>query len=253
MPAKRILPCLDIRDGKTVKGTAFENLREVGDPLELAVRYVEEGADELVFLDITAHRDGRPKLYKLISRLAQALSIPFTVGGGVATLEDAQQVLDAGADKVSINSAAVFNPALIDEISRTFGSQALCVAIDSNKSDTGDCVYVKGGTERTAKLTQEWAREATQRGAGEILLTSISHDGNRAGFDIDLVTEISRQLSVPVVASGGAGAKDDFVTLFKTTRASAGLAAGIFHEQVVSIKDVKNALRSNGIEVRIPR
>lgn len=251
MPAKRIVPCLDVRNGVTVKGVSFGALREVGDPVEHALRYIEEGADELVFLDITAHREGKPVLYELIGRLARELTIPFTVGGGISSLKDAQEVLDAGADKISINSAAVTTPDIVDQIATTFGSQALCVAIDSLKTEYGHRVYIRGGTQATPNATLDWAREVYDRGAGEVLLTSIAHDGNRSGFDIELVSDVSQSINIPVIASGGAGSATDFVALFSLTGASAGLAAGIFHDRVTSIGEVKAALRSSCIEVRI--
>lgn len=248
--AKRIIPCLDVKDGRTVKGVNFLNLRDAGDPVELGRRYSQEGADELVFLDITATVDKRKTLVSLVERVAEALSIPFTVGGGVNSVDDIQALLQAGADKISLNSAIVKNPALITEGAKRFGSQCIVAAIDAKKVGDTWKVTVKGGREVTELDAVEWAKEVVTRGAGEILLTSMARDGTKEGFDIDLLRAVSKVVNVPVIASGGAGKIEDFITLFKENVADAALAASIFHFGEVSIKDLKKALSEASIPMR---
>lgn len=249
--AKRIIPCLDVKEGRTVKGVNFLNLRDAGDPVELGRRYSEEGADELIFLDITATLDKRKTLIPLVERIAEAIAIPFTVGGGVNSVEDMQALLQAGADKVSLNSAIVKNPKLITEGAKRFGSQCVVAAIDAKKVGNGWRVTVKGGTEITDLDAVEWAKEVVQRGAGEILLTSMERDGTKIGFDIELLRAVSQVVSVPVIASGGAGKIEDFVTLFKENVADAALAASIFHFGEVTIFDLKKALSEASVSVRL--
>lgn len=249
--AKRIIPCLDVKEGRTVKGVNFVNLRDAGDPVELGRRYCEEGADELVFLDITATIDKRKTLVALVERVAEALSIPFTVGGGVNSVDDIQALLQAGADKVSLNSAIVKNPALITEGAKRFGSQCIVAAIDAKKVGDGWRVTVKGGREVTEKDAVKWAKEVVACGAGEILLTSMARDGTKEGFDIELLRAVSQVVTVPVIASGGAGKIEDFITLFKENVADAALAASILHFGEVSIKDLKKALFEFSIPVRL--
>lgn len=250
MLKKRIIPCLDIRDGRTVKGVMFEDIRDAGDPVELANVYAREGADELVFLDITATVEKRKTLVELVSRVARQIHIPFTVGGGINSLGDALAVVDAGADKVSVNSSAVKNPGLIGEIARRFGSQCVVVAIDTRFDGSAWSVYTHGGRERTSLLTLDWARMAEEEGAGEILLTSMNNDGTRDGFALDITEEISSQRGIPVIASGGAGSPEHFEQLFKETRASAALAASIFHFGDIRIPQLKDYLRKQSIPVR---
>lgn len=251
MLTKRIIPCLDIKDGKTVKGVNFVDIQDVGDPVELGKAYAEQGADELVFLDITATVEGRSTFAELVQRIAQNLNIPFTVGGGVTSVADARRLLDAGADKVSINSAAVRNPQLINELSQAFGDQCVVVAIDT-KFEEGDWwVYLNGGRVRTELKCFEWAVEAQQRGAGEILLTSMNNDGTKAGFALDITAKLAEELSIPVIASGGAGTIDHFVDVFTTGKADAALAASIFHYGEIPVPVLKSALKEKGIAVRI--
>ena len=250
MLAKRIIPCLDIRDGKTVKGINFENVVDVGDPVELGAKYAREGADELVYLDITATHEGRKLFADLVRRIAEHLNIPFTVGGGIDRLEDADQLLSAGADKVSINSSAVRDPGLIDRIAGGFGSQFVVVAIDAHLKDDRWTVYVNGGRIPTEKELFSWAREAQERGAGEILFTSMNHDGTRNGFACDALAELSSMLSIPVIASGGAGEREHFVEVFDRGRADAALAASIFHYNQIPVPDLKEYLKKNHIIVR---
>lgn len=250
MLKKRIIPCLDIKDGKTVKGVNFTGLRDAGDPVELAKRYVAEGADELVFLDITATLEKRKTLTALVTRIAQEINIPFTVGGGINSLEDAKAVIEAGADKVSLNSAAVRNPHLITQIARQFGNQCVVVAIDVKTDADGDYVYVKGGSEKISWKLTDWAQHVEQLGAGEILLTSMNHDGTKNGFALELTDQVSRMVNIPVIASGGAGTMSHFTELFQKTKASAGLAASIFHFGEIAINDLKNKLLNQQIPVR---
>ncbi len=248
---KRIIPCLDIKDGQTVKGVNFVDIQKAGDPLELAKRYVKEGADELVFLDITATVEGRKTFTELVKRISKEINIPFTVGGGIGTVDDARNLLRAGADKVSINSAAVKNPQLIREISTEFGSQFLVVAIDAGLVDNEWKVFVKGGRESTELDVLKWAKKAEKLGAGEILLTSMQHDGTKDGFAIELTRQLTDQLSIPVIASGGAGAKAHFSDVFKQTNATGALAASVFHFGEIAIPELKSYLKSEQLEVRI--
>lgn len=249
--AKRIIPCLDVKDGRTVKGVNFEQLRDAGDPVELGRLYSEQGADELVFLDITATKEKRKTLVELVDRVARTVSIPFTVGGGIGSIEDIRAVLSAGADKVSLNSSIVRNPDLINEASKEFGAQCIVAAIDAKKIDDGWRVTVKGGSELTDRDAVEWAKEVVERGAGEILLTSMERDGTKIGFDIDLLRAVSSVVSVPVIASGGAGSVQDFVELFEAGVADAALAASIFHFREISIPDLKSELLSHSINIRL--
>ena len=250
MLTKRIIPCLDVKDGRTVKGVNFVDLRDAGDPVELARRYAEEGADELVFLDITATLEKRKTLIELVHAVAREVHIPFTVGGGIGTVEDVSALLDAGADKVSINSAAVRNPDVIDEISANFGSQCIVVAIDSRQVGHLDYVHTHGGSKPTAIETIAWAKEVTDRGAGEILLTSMDHDGTKAGFALDLTRRVSEAVTIPVIASGGGGQIPHFEDIFVQGKADAALAASIFHFKEIEIRDLKYALDAKSIPVR---
>lgn len=250
MLKKRIIPCLDIKDGRTVKGVNFINLRDAGDAVELAKRYVEEGADELVFLDITATLEKRKTLIELVTRIAKEISIPFTVGGGINSVEDAGAIIRAGADKISLNTSAVKRPELISEIAKEFGSQCVVLAIDA-KLESGEWkVYTHGGNTATNLVALEWAKQGESLGAGEILLTSMSHDGTKNGFAIELTDLISRSVNIPVIASGGAGSMEDFSEVFIKTNASAALAASIFHFGEISIPSLKDYLRKQNIEVR---
>jgi imidazole glycerol-phosphate synthase subunit HisF len=251
MLTKRIIPCLDIKDGRTVKGVNFENLRDAGDAVELAQLYVEQGADELVFLDITATVEKRKTLASLVKRIAQAINIPFTVGGGISSIEDVRVLLDNGADKVSINSAAVKNPALIDTLSKEFGSQCIVVAIDTNFMDNEWFVYINGGRTPTDKLTFAWLKEVESRGAGEILLTSMAHDGTKNGFACELTAQVSDLVQIPIIASGGAGAMSHFAEVFSSGKADAALAASVFHFREIPIPDLKNYLLNQNILVRV--
>ncbi|MEO5906421.1 MAG: imidazole glycerol phosphate synthase subunit HisF [Saprospiraceae bacterium] len=249
MLKKRIIPCLDIKGGRTVKGVNFVDLRDAGDPIELAKRYVLEGADELVFLDISATIEGRKTLAGLVHQIAREINIPFTVGGGIHTLEDAQLMLKAGADKVSINSAAVQNPRLIQEIAGEFGSQCVVVAIDTKFQNDAWKVYVSGGKIPANLFTLEWVKEAENLGAGEILLTSMNNDGTKRGFALDITHAVSQTVNIPVIASGGAGEKVHFKEVFQQTKASAALAASIFHYGEISIPDLKQYLKNENIPV----
>lgn len=249
--AKRIIPCLDVMDGQTVKGTNFVNLRRVGDPVELGKAYDGQGADELVYLDITASHEGRKTFTEMVRRVAAEISVPFTVGGGVNELADVERLLDAGADKVSVNSAALRNPGLIDEIAGRFGSQVCVVAIDAEEEGEGWTCYMNGGRLRTGRGLFEWAREACDRGAGEILFTSMGHDGARNGYANRALSRLSEELGVPVVASGGAGRKEHFRDAFTEGKCDAALAAGVFHFGEISIPELKAWLKSEGVNVRI--
>ena len=251
MLAKRIIPCLDIKDGKTVKGIRFENIRDVGDPVELGNYYSRAGADELVYLDITASHEKRKTLPALVRKIARNLDIPFTVGGGVGTLDDAGTLLEAGADKISVNSAAVRNPALINDMSDHFGSQFVTLAIDAREQNGRWSVYVNGGRIDTGKDLFEWAREGQERGCGEILFTSMNHDGAKEGYALEALDQLSRSLSIPVIASGGAGNMQHFATLFQQTGVDAALAASVFHYREIDIPEMKHYLKDQGIEVRI--
>ena len=251
MLAKRIIPCLDVKDGRTVKGTNFVNLREAGDPVELGRAYSEQGADELVFLDITASHEGRKTFTDMVARVARELSIPFTVGGGINELADVARMLDAGADKVSVNSAALRNPQLVGDIASHFGSQVCVVAIDARCTDGNWECYLNGGRVPTGRGLFDWAREVADRGAGEILFTSMNHDGVKQGFANDALARLSDELDIPVIASGGAGATQHFADAFTIGRADAALAASVFHFGEIAIPDLKQFLRSQGICVRI--
>ena len=252
MLTKRIIPCLDIRDGRTVKGINFENIRDAGDPVELGAFYAQQGADELVFLDITATNEKRKTLSELVNRIAHRINIPFTVGGGVSSVEDASILLHNGADKVSINTAAFKNPALIKELASEFGSQFVVLAIDTKLEADGNWyVYLNGGRVKTETKCLDWAKQAVDLGAGEILLTSMNHDGTKQGFAIDITQQLSETLSVPIIASGGGGTIEHFVNVFEKGKADAALAASIFHFKEIAIPDLKRYLHDQGIEVRL--
>lgn len=252
MLAKRIIPCLDIKDGQTVKGVNFVNIRSVGDPVELGAEYSRLGADELVFLDITASHEGRKTFKDLVRRIAENISIPFTVGGGIHEIGDVDALLCAGADKVSINSAAIKNPDLISEVAKGFGSQVCTVAIDAKLDESGEWTcYLNGGRVATEKKLFAWAKEAQERGAGEILFTSMNHDGVKQGFANDALRVLSESLSIPVIASGGAGKMEHFKDVFTEGKADAALAASIFHFHEIAIPDLKNYLKKEGIPMRI--
>ena len=250
MLTKRIIPCLDIKDGQTVKGVNFINLRQAGDPVELGARYAREGADELVFLDITATVEKRQTLIALVERIAATLDIPFTVGGGVRSVEDVGMLLAAGADKVAVNSAAVHKPELVDAIAREYGSQCLVLAIDARRTETDWRVFIHGGRTATERDVLAWGREVVARGAGEILLTSMDHDGTKQGFAIELTRRFAEALPVPVIASGGAGTMQHFVDIFTEGKADAALAASLFHFREREIPALKDYLHENNIEVR---
>jgi len=247
MLTKRIIPCLDIKDGRVVKGIKFLNLRDAGDPVECASIYEKQGADELVFLDITASFQKRKILIALVEKVAQHIFMPFTVGGGIKSLAEIRELLNAGADKVSLNTWAVKNPSLVKKAANYFGSQCIVVAIDAK----GRQVYINGGRTPTRLDAIEWAKKVAELGAGEILLTSMDFDGTKKGFDIDLTNRVSQAVNIPVIASGGAGEKEDFYNLFLKTKADAGLAASIFHYGEVSIADIKRYLYKKGIPVRL--
>jgi len=251
MLAKRIIPCLDIKDGQTVKGTNFVNLRQAGDPVELGKAYSEQGADELVYLDITASYEGRKTFTDLVRRIASQISIPFTVGGGIHELKDVDRLLSAGADKVSINSAAIRNPQLIDDIASHFGSQVCVVAIDARNTPYGWKCFLNGGRVETERNLFDWAREANDRGAGEILFTSMDHDGVKTGYANEALATLANELSIPVIASGGAGKKEHFRDAFTQGKADAALAASVFHFGEIPIPELKQYLLNEGINVRI--
>lgn len=252
MLAKRIIPCLDVKDGRTVKGVNFVNLRDAGDPVDFARLYSEQGADELVFLDIAASHEGRKTFVDVVSRVAAAVSIPFTVGGGIHELDDVSRMLDAGADKVSLNSAILRNPKLIDDIAAKFGSQVCVAAIDARCEEDGTwACYLNGGRIRTEYNLFDWAREAQERGAGEILFTSMDHDGVKQGFPNDALARLSDNLSIPVIASGGAGTREHFADAFRLGHADAALAASVFHFGEILIPELKTWLREQGINVRL--
>jgi len=248
--AKRIIPCLDIRDGQTVKGIQFEQIRNVGDPVELAERYVEERADELVFLDIMATHENRKTFADLVRRIAQRINIPFTVGGGISSINDVSVLLNAGADKVSVNSAAFRNPRLITELANEFGSQCIVLAMDVRLQAQGWRVYLNGGRVETEKEALAWALEAENLGAGEILLTSMSHDGTRQGFALELTASISSSVNIPVIASGGAGNMQHFADVFTQGKADAALAASVFHLGEIPVPVLKSFLKTHSIPVR---
>jgi cyclase len=250
MLKKRIIACLDIQDGRTVKGINFVGIRDAGDPVELGKQYAGQGIDELVFLDITATVEKRKALANLVEKIAKHINIPFTVGGGISALEDARVLINAGADKISINSAAVRRPELISEIASEFGSQCVVTAIDAKFADNEWKVYLNGGRTPTELNALEWAKTAEQKGAGEILLTSMNHDGTKNGFALELTDTFSRELNIPVIASGGAGSMEHFSDLFKQTKASAGLAASIFHYGEIKITELKDYLKKQNLAIR---
>jgi cyclase len=251
MLSKRIIPCLDIKDGRTVKGTNFENLRDAGDPVELGALYAKEGADELVFLDITATNEKRKTLVDLVSRIAHRINIPFTVGGGISSVEDVQLLLQNGADKISINTAAFKKPDLIHQLADEFGSQCVVLAIDTKQEEDGQWyVYLNGGRVKTECKCLDWATRGVKAGAGEILLTSMNHDGTKTGFALDITRQLSTSLSVPVIASGGGGTLEHFADVFIEAKADAALAASIFHFKEISIPELKRYLKQQKIMVR---
>lgn len=250
MLAKRIIPCLDVKDGRTVKGVNFVDLRDAGDPVELAWQYSEQGADELVFLDIAATHEGRKTTIDLVKAVARQVNIPFTIGGGINEMKDAEILLNAGADKISINSAAVRNPQLINDLAAAFGAQFVVVAIDTRFLENQNFVHLSGGRIKTDIKTEDWVHEAQERGAGEILLTSMDHDGTNNGFDNGLLKKINDAITIPLIASGGAGNQQHFVDVFQQANVDAALAASVFHYGEILIPELKNTLRSNGIVVR---
>jgi imidazole glycerol-phosphate synthase subunit HisF len=252
MLTKRIIPCLDIKDGRTVKGTNFINLRDAGDPVELGALYAQQGADELVFLDITATIEKRKTLSALVNRIAHHINIPFTVGGGISSVEDVNVLLQNGADKISVNTSAFKNPQLINDLASEFGSQCVVLAIDARQEQDGEWyVYLNGGRTKTNRNCFDWAKHAVMLGAGEILLTSMNHDGTKQGFAVQLTRQLSENLPVPIIASGGAGTMQHFVEIFKYGNADAALAASIFHFKEIEIPDLKSFLKKKAIHVRL--
>lgn len=252
MLTKRIIPCLDIKDGRTVKGINFESIRDAGDPVELAMLYSDQGADELVFLDITATVEKRKTLLELVKRIASCINIPFTVGGGISTVDDVAVLLQHGADKISVNTAAFKNPVLLKDLSNAFGSQCVVLAIDTkNEADGEWYVYLNGGRTKTETKTTDWAKQAVDAGAGEILLTSMNNDGTKNGFALDITATLSNCLPVPVIASGGAGTLEHFKDVFEIAHADAALAASIFHYRELAMPELKKYLQQNKIPVRI--
>ncbi len=251
MLSKRIIPCLDVKDGRTVKGINFVDLRDAGDPVELAWQYSQQGADELVFLDITATHEKRKTTLEMVKSVARQINIPFTIGGGISELKDAEALLNAGADKISINSAAVRRPELINELADAFGVQFVVLAVDTKNLPIGDFVHLNGGRIATELQTQHWIKEAEERGAGEILLTSMDKDGTKSGFDNILLKQINDMVSIPVIASGGAGSSQDFIDVFQKTNVDAALAASVFHYGEILIPELKALLKNNQIEIRI--
>lgn len=251
MLAKRIIPCLDIKDGRTVKGVNFKNIRDAGDPVELAIACAQQGADELVFLDITATNEKRKTLIELVTRIAKHINIPFTVGGGITSVEDVSLLLNAGADKISINSAAIKDPQLIKKLADQFGSQCVVLAIDTKFENNDWFVYLNGGRIKTELKALDWAKHVVELGAGEILLTSMNNDGTKKGFAIDITKQISEAVNVPVIASGGAGTMEHFKDVFINGKADAALAASIFHFKEIEIVELKKYLKNNYIEIRI--
>jgi len=249
---KRIIPCLDIKDGRTVKGTNFVNLRDAGDPVELGALYAKEGADELVFLDITATVEKRKTLSQLVNKIAHHINIPFTVGGGISSVEDVSVLLQNGADKISVNTSAFKTPVLLNDLSKEFGSQCVVLAIDTKKEEDGEWyVYLNGGRTKTEIKCFDWAKEAVDRGAGEILLTSMNHDGTKQGFAIEITRRLATALSVPVIASGGGGTMRHFKDVFEQAYADAALAASIFHFKEIAIPDLKRYLQEEKITIRL--
>ena len=251
MLTKRLIPCLDVIDGRTVKGTKFENLRDAGDPVELAARYSEEGADELVLLDISASREGRKTFFSTVDRVARAIQIPFTVGGGIGTVDDVVRALDSGADKVSLNTAIVIRPEFLEQAAEAVGSQSIVAAIDARRNGTGWSVWIKGGSEATELDAVAWAQQVVRRGAGELLVTSMDTDGTRAGYDLELLKTIAGSTSAPLIASGGAGTREHIRDAILIGNADAVLAAGIFHYRQISLKEIKQYLYANNIPVRL--
>ena len=249
--AKRIIPCLDVKDGTTVKGTCFVDLRKAGDPVELGKAYSQAGADELVYLDITASHEGRKTFTEIVERVAAEINIPFTVGGGIGSLDDVERLLNAGADKVSVNSAALRRPQLIDEIAARYGNQVCVCAIDARLDETGWQCYLNGGRLPVGRDLFDWAHEVQERGAGEILFTSMNHDGTKGGFANDALARLADELSIPVIASGGAGSMEHFRDAFVVGHADAALAASVFHFGEISIEKLKKYLRNEGINIRI--
>lgn len=250
MLTKRIIPCLDVKEGRTVKGTHFSQLRDAGDPVELGMRYAQQGADELVYLDITASLEGRQAFTTLVRDVARHLAIPFTVGGGIRSVADVAALLEAGADKVTINSAAVSNPDLIDELAAQFGSQLVVVAVDARMIGNQWMVHTHGGSRPTDRKLFSWAKEVQERGAGELLFTSMDHDGTKKGFAIEPLAKLSSWLSIPVIASGGAGHKEDFLSLFRLTHVDGALAAGVFHYGDIDLPSLKSYLAAHEVTVR---
>jgi cyclase len=250
MLTKRIIPCLDIKDGRTVKGINFVNIRDAGDPVELGALYAQQGADELVFLDISATNEKRKTFAELVKKIAKHINIPFTVGGGISSVHDVAPLLEAGADKVSVNSAAVRDPQLIDELSKAFGAQCIVLAIDARKIDNQWIVHTHGGKQPTDKKLFSWAKEGQERGAGEILFTSMDHDGTKNGFAIDPLSKLHELLNIPVIASGGAGHEGHFIDAFTLGKADAALAASIFHFGEIKVPDLKAFLKGKGISIR---
>lgn len=247
---KRIIPCLDVKDGRTVKGINFIDLKDAGDPVELAWQYSEQGADELVFLDISATNEGRKTMVNIVKDIAKNINIPFTIGGGISEIKDADALLNAGADKISINSAAFKNPALISELAQTFGKQFVVVAVDTRNFEGRNFVHLNGGRIKTEVESEKWIKQAEELGAGEILLTSMDHDGTKNGFDCDLLKKINQDLSIPLIASGGAGSIQDFIEVFQKTGVDAALAASVFHYGEIMIPDLKKELKGKGIAIR---
>jgi cyclase len=251
MLTKRIIPCLDIKDGRTVKGVNFVNIRDAGDPVELGSLYAKQGADELVFLDISATNEQRKTFASLVKDIARHINIPFTVGGGISSVADVAPLLEAGADKVSINSSAVKNPDLINELSKAFGSQCIVLAIDARKINNQWIVHTHGGKNPTDKKLFSWAKEGQERGAGEILFTSMDHDGTKNGFAVDALNKLNNLLSIPIIASGGAGKAEHFIDAFVLGNADAALAASVFHFGEISVPELKTFLKNKGIDVRL--
>lgn len=247
---KRIIPCLDVKNGRTVKGVNFIDLKDAGDPVELAWQYSNQGADELVFLDISATNEGRKTMIDIVKNIARNINIPFTIGGGISEIGDADALLNAGADKISINSAAFRNPNLISELARSFGKQFVVVAVDTRNFEGKNYVHLNGGRIRTEIETEEWIKQTEDLGAGEILLTSMDHDGTKHGFDCDLLKKINKDLTIPLIASGGAGSIQDFIDVFQKTGVDAALAASVFHYGEIMIPGLKKELKSKGIAVR---